>query len=87
MAYERSYLTENEELLRALKRERMRRGKQVFGIAVLVTIFAGFGVYFFSSNLGISVRRSELIAIGFLIAGGVDYLILHFWERIHGWFD
>jgi len=87
MAQKRIYLLENDELLAALKRTRMRRGKLVFGIFALIMVVLGLGIYIFSSALGIEPDTAELIAVAFLIAGGADYLILHFWDRIYDRFE
>ena len=76
------YLLDNEELLSALKRQRMLNGKLMFGSLVLFMIVLGFGIYFFSHALGIDSDIAEFIAIAFLGVGVVDYLILCFWDRI-----
>ena len=47
MAQNRIYLLDNEELLGALKRKRMQRGKLVFGIMALIMILLGLVVYLF----------------------------------------
>ena len=76
------YLLDNEELLGALKRQRMQNGKLMFGGMALVMIVLGFWVYLFSSILGIDTDTAEFIAIAFLGVGAFDYLILHFWDNI-----
>ena len=83
----RVYLLDSEELLRALKDRRMQRGKFIFGVLALVMILLGSAVYIFAGALGIGSETAELIAIAFLIAGAVDYLILHFWDRIYNRMD
>ena len=76
------HLLDNEEFLEALKRQRMQNGKLMFGGLALLMIVLGFVVYLFSSILGIDADTAEFIAIAFLGVGAVDYLILHFWDKI-----
>jgi len=83
----RIYLLENDELLAALKRTRMQRGKLVFGIFALIMVVLGLAIYIFSNELGIEPGTAKLIAAAFLIAGAADYLILHFWDRIYDRFE
>ena len=83
MAPDRIYLLDNEALLSDLKDRRMRRGKLIFGIMALIMILLGLVVYLFSSALEIAPDTAKLIAVAFLIAGVVDYLVLHFWDRIY----
>jgi len=83
MAQNRTYLLDNEALWRTLWERRMRTGKLIFGILALVMIILGLGVYIFSSTLGIDPQTAKLIAVAFLIAGVMDYLVLHFWDRIY----
>ena len=82
MEREQIYLLDNEELLGALKRQRMQNGKLMFGGMALLMIVLGFGVYLFSSILGIDTDTAEFIAVAFLGVGAVDYLVLHFWDNI-----
>jgi len=65
----------------------MKRGKLVFGIFALIMVVLGLGIYIFSNELGIESDTAKLIAMAFLIAGAIDYLILHFWDRIYDRFE
>ena len=56
--------------------------KVVFGIMALVCLAAGLIVYLFAERLGFSEDTARIVAIAFLVAGAVDYLVLKLWDRI-----
>ncbi len=56
--------------------------KAVFGIMALVCLAAGLIVYLFAERLGFSEDTARIVAIAFLVAGAVDYLVLKLWDRI-----
>lgn len=56
--------------------------KIAFGAGALVCVLTGLVLYLFAEQLGIDRDTAELIAIAFLIAGFVDYLVLRFWDRL-----
>ena len=82
MERKQTYLMDNEALLSALRKQRMKNGKILFGLLALGMIALGFGVYFLAPVLGIDAETAKYIAIAFLATGAVDYLILHFWDAI-----
>lgn len=64
------------------RERRLRLGKTMFGVSALVFVLAGLGLYIFSDRLGIAADEAMLLAIAFLFIGGVDYVILRFWDRL-----
>jgi len=56
--------------------------KAVFGIMALVCLAAGLIIYLFAEQLGFSEDTARIVAIAFLVAGAVDYLVLKLWDRI-----
>lgn len=56
--------------------------KLAFGIGALICLLTGLVLYMFAPQLGLDPATARLVAVAFLIAGAVDYLVLHFWERL-----
>ncbi len=56
--------------------------KAVLAIMALGTLVTGLILYVFAENLGIPRDTAEIIAIAFLAAGVMDYLLLVMWDRI-----
>lgn len=61
---------------------RIRMIKVAIGIMALVCLAAGFSVYVFAEQLGLSEDTARYVAIAFLAAGVGDYFILKFLDRI-----
>ena len=80
---QRTSFLEDDEWLTALKEMRMKRGKLYFGVLALAMVVLGLILYIFSAALGIDETTAKLIALAFLIAGFLDYLILHFWDKLY----
>lgn len=56
--------------------------KVAFGAAALGCVLTGLVIYLFAPSVGIDAGTAEIIAIAFLAAGLLDYLLLRFWDRI-----
>lgn len=61
---------------------RNRMVKIAFGTAALVCLATGIIVYLFAEPLGFSDDTAQIVALAFLAAGVVDYIILRLWDRI-----
>ena len=56
--------------------------KIAFGLGALGCVILGLAVYLFAEPLGLDPSTAEIVAIAFLAAGLIDYLVLRFWDRI-----
>ena len=55
--------------------------KIAFGVAALICLAGGLVIYLFPNAVGLDEETAEIVAIAFLLAGFMDYLILRFWDR------
>jgi Na+/melibiose symporter-like transporter len=58
--------------------------KIILGVMALGTLVSGFVLYFFADAFGIAPSTANTIAVVFLVVGVLDYLLLHFWDRLFG---
>lgn len=56
--------------------------KAVLAIMALGMLATGLILYIFAETLGLAAGTAEIIAIAFLAAGLMDYLLLVMWDRI-----
>ena len=61
---------------------RHKLAKKLLAVMALGTLGTGFILYMFAEDLGIASDTAEVIAIAFLAAGIMDYLLLVMWDRI-----
>lgn len=83
MAPQHLDLLNDEKLWAEFRRARMERSKLAFGVLALIMVALGLGIYLFSAMLGIDADTAKIVAIAFLVAGVIDYLVLVFWGRIY----
>ena len=62
--------------------ERDRVIKIAFGFMAITCLLAGFILYVFAQDLGFDQETARLVAIAFLVAGALDYIVLRFWDRL-----
>lgn len=58
-----------------------RTAKIIFGAMALVSVLLGLVIYVFADAFGIEPEVAALIAIAFLLAGVIDYILLRNWDR------
>lgn len=68
-------------MTKAPSQNRIRTAKIMFGVMALVSVLLGLIIYIFSDNFGLEPNVAKLIALAFLLAGALDYILLRNWER------
>ena len=67
---------------RSGKQTQGRAVKAVFGVMALGCLLAGLVTYLFAADFGFSEEAAQIVAIAFLVAGVIDYIMLKLWDRI-----
>lgn len=56
--------------------------KIVLGFSALGCLLTGFVLYLYAEQLGFDRETAQLVALAFMGAAIIDYLMMRYWDRI-----